>query len=121
MLGFDPDQQSRRRKIIDPKQIASSLLARGCLAVVLKQGSRGAMLVGRDGVIRTIRPFKVKVVDTTAAGDAFTAALAVAHAEGMELPETVRFANAAGAIACQTFGRSRRRPTREAVLKLMEA
>ncbi len=119
LLGFDPAQQSRTRKIMDPKQVASQLLARGCSAVVLKQGSRGAMLIDRDGVIRTIRPFKVKVVDTTAAGDAFTAALAVAHCEKMDLPEMVRFANAAGAIACETFVAQPALPTREAVLKLL--
>ncbi len=121
LLGFDPDQQSQTRKMMDAKQIASRLLSRGCAAAVIKMGARGAMLVGRDGVIRTVRGFKVKVVDTTAAGDAFTAALAIAHAEGLELPEAVRFANAAGAVACQSFGAQPALPTREAVIKLVDS
>ena len=61
----------------------------------------------------------VSVVDTTAAGDAFTAALAVAHAEGMSLSEAARFANAAGAACCMTFGAQPSLPTRAAVLKLL--
>jgi len=77
-------------KIEDPKQIGSRLLARGSGAVVLKLGSKGAMLIGRDGEIERFKPIKVKVVDTTAAGDAFTGALAVAHAEGLDLAAAVR-------------------------------
>ena len=118
LLGFDPDLQSGTRKSIDPKQIATRLLARGCGAAVIKQGARGAMLVGRDGVIRTVRGFKVKIIDTTAAGDAFTAALAVAHTEGLSLPDAVRFANAAGALACQSFGAQPALPAREAARTL---
>lgn len=106
-------------RIEDPKQIGSRLLARGSRSVVLKLGNKGAMIVGRDGEIRTVKPFKLKVVDTTAAGDAFTGALAVGQAEGMELPEAVRFANAAGAVSCTSFGAQPALPDRAAVEKLL--
>ena len=43
------------------------------------------MCVNGDGQLHRAKPFKVKVVDTTAAGDAFTAALAVARAEGVPI------------------------------------
>ncbi|RMF02028.1 MAG: ribokinase, partial [Chloroflexi bacterium] len=46
----------------------------------------------------------VEVVDTTGAGDAFNAGLAVALASGKPLPDAVRFANCAGAIACTRLG-----------------
>jgi ribokinase len=44
------------------------------------------------------------VVDTTGAGDAFTAALAVGLANGRELPDAVAWASAAGAIGTEGFG-----------------
>ena len=62
-----------------------------------------------------IAGFKVKVVDTTAAGDAFTGAMAVALAEGRALPRAVRFANAAGALCCTRLGAQPALPTRAAV------
>ena len=77
------------------------------------------MIVDRQGHMQRVKAFKVKVVDTTAAGDAFTGALAVAHAEGMELQTALRFANAAGAVCCQTFGAQPSLPTRQAVEKIM--
>jgi ribokinase len=111
---------SRRfRKLPDNKQIASEFLDRGARAVVLKRGARGSVLAGRDVGFRTIKPFKCKVVDTTAAGDAFTGALAVAISEGHDLPTAARLASAAGALACKTFGAQPSLPTRaqlEAIL-----
>ena len=59
--------------------------------------------------------FKVKVVDSTAAGDAFTGAFAVGHSEGMELRDAVRFANAAGALSCTGFGAQPSLPARQQV------
>jgi ribokinase len=109
----------RKRELTDPKQIASDLLLRGARLVVLKLGGRGAMILDRAGRIERIGPFKVKVVDTTAAGDAFTAALAVGRAEGMDLPQSVRFANAAGALCCTIFGAQPALPSRDAVDQLL--
>jgi ribokinase len=119
LLGLNPAHALTPKRTEDPKLVTTRLLSRGSRSVVLKRGSRGAVLIDRDGVIRTVKGFKIKVVDTTAAGDAFTGALAVAHAEGMELPAAVRFANAAGAIACQSFGAQPGLPGREAVDQLM--
>jgi ribokinase len=62
----------------------------------------------------------VSVVDTTAAGDAFNGALAIGLSEGMELPRAVRFANAAGAKACEKFGAQPALPTRMEVESIME-
>jgi ribokinase len=59
------------------------------------------------------------VIDTTAAGDAFTGALAVAVSEGVPLPQAVRFANAAGALCCQGFGAQPSLPLRAAVDALL--
>src|SRR4051812_5542446 len=73
LLGIDRVRVKKKRSL-DPKQMATELLARGPGNVLLKLGPKGSMLVPRNGEFRTIRPFKVKVVDTTAAGDAFTGA-----------------------------------------------
>ena len=62
---------------------------------------------------------KIKPVDTTAAGDAFTAALAVARAEGKNWADAQRFANAAGALACLTYGAQPSLPTRRAVNRFL--
>jgi ribokinase len=58
-------------------------------------------------------------VDTTAAGDAFTAGLEVARAEGMNLAESLAFANAAGAQCCTVFGAQPALPSRASVDALM--
>ena len=57
--------------------------------------------------------FPVKAVDTVAAGDAFNAGLAVALAEGRGLPDAVRWAAAAGAIAVTHIGAQDAMPKRE--------
>jgi ribokinase len=51
-----------------------------------------------------LAPARATVIDTTGAGDAFTAALAVGLANGRELADAVRWASAAGAIATEGFG-----------------
>jgi len=71
-----------------------------------------------SGSVTHVAPFVVKVVDTTAAGDAFTGALAVGLAEGMSLPAAARFANAAGALCCTRFGAQPALPMRDAAEKL---
>ena len=101
------------------KHAASELIARGARAAVLKLGQRGSMVATADGSFHTVEPYKVQVVDTTAAGDAFTAALAVAVASGTDLPEAARFANAAGALACTRLGAQAAMPTLHEVRALM--
>jgi sugar/nucleoside kinase (ribokinase family) len=61
----------------------------------------------------------VRVVDSTAAGDAFTGALAVAMSQGTDWPEALRFANAAGALCCSKFGAQPALPDRRAVERML--
>ncbi len=102
------------------KQVASELVTRGAKAAVLKLGARGSLVVMADGHIYTVPTYKVDVVDTTAAGDAFTAALGVAIAQGRHMHDAARFANAAGALACTKFGAQTAMPRAEEVEVLME-
>ena len=119
LLGFEQTHGVTAKKLMDPKQIGMGLLSKGPRTVVLKRGPKGALIVDSNGQIESVRGFKVSVADTTAAGDAFTAALAVARAEGMPWREAVRFANAAGAVCCQQFGAQPALPARDEVMKLM--
>ena len=98
----------------DDASAGQQLLLRGPAAVVLKCGDRGATIVTADGV-KMVPPFPITALDTTAAGDAFTAALAVGLSEKFDLPVAVQLANAAGALACTRLGAQPSLPTREAV------
>jgi ribokinase len=102
------------------KNIAMDLIARGAKAAVLKLGARGSMVVTADGQMARVPAYSVEIVDTTAAGDAFTAALAVGVAQGHDLAEAARFANAAGALACTKLGAQSAMPTLAEVRMLMQ-
>ncbi|MBN1942562.1 MAG: ribokinase [Phycisphaerae bacterium] len=102
------------------KIVASQLIARGAKNVVLKLGSRGSLVICADQHFYRIPPYKVLVRDTTAAGDAFTAALGVAVARGASLHDAARFANAAGALACTKFGAQAAMPAAYEVKMLMD-
>jgi ribokinase len=88
------------------RQVAAAaqvLHERGAKAVVLTLGQRGAWL-SEGGEMVLIPAFPAKVVDTTAAGDAFAGACAVHWAEHGSLAAAVRFASAAGALATTQAG-----------------
>ena len=97
---------------------ADDLLARGVGAAVVKLGAQGAYFATPE--LSGFQPaFPVAAVDTVAAGDAFNGAMAVCMAEGMALPEAVRIACAAGALAVTTTGAQDSMPTRAAVEALL--
>ncbi len=98
--------------------LATALIERGANKVVLKLGEKGSLCY--DGSrFEHVRPFRIKPVDTTAAGDAFSAALAVSRARGMVLAEAVQYANGAGAAACLKFGAQPAMPSAEEVRRVM--
>ncbi len=99
---------------------ARVLLDRGCKNVIVKMGARGAMLVNAEGVSR-FPGFKVNAVDTTAAGDTFNAAFAVALASGETVPEAFTFANAAAALSTTAKGAQSAMPTCDQVARLIGA
>jgi ribokinase len=98
-----------------PNKLAMQLISRGPREVVLKLGAKGSLLVDSHGAIKRAKSFPVKAIDSTAAGDAFTGALAVAMAEGMPRDAALRFANAAGALCCTRIGAQPALPTRDEV------
>lgn len=96
----------------DALRAAEALRAMGAPHVVLKLGARGSFYLGDEAI--HMPPFSITPVDTTAAGDAFTAALAVAWGR-MPTEAALRFANAAGALAATVAGAQPSMPTRAAV------
>lgn len=82
--------------------------------VIHKRGAEGAFIGTKDGVL-PVSGFKVKAVDTTAAGDTFNAGLAAGLAMGKPIEECVRLANAAGALAVTALGAQGCMPTLEMI------
>jgi ribokinase len=91
---------------------------RGPAAVLVTLGGDGALLC-EQGSVHLVPPLPVTPLDTTAAGDAFCAALAVALAEGRPLHEAARRANAAAALTTTRPGAQPSLPTRAEVEKLL--
>ena len=84
-------------------QASKRLLSYGVKTVVATLGGRGALAATEDS-IEFIKGYKVKAIDTVAAGDSFNGALAVALTEGKPLNEAVKFANAMGALTVTKRG-----------------
>ena len=84
----------------DEEELGRRLLELGCAAVLVTLGERGCLCVTANGAEPVAGYPVADVVDTTGAGDAFNAALAVALSEGSSLTEAARFANAAAALCC---------------------
>jgi ribokinase len=91
-----------------------ALLDKGVRTVVITLGAEGALIV-RPGEATHVKGISVDAVDTTGAGDAFTAGLAVALAEGKTLEQATRFANLAGALSTTKPGAMPSLPTRDEV------
>ena len=103
------------------EQAARILLKNGAVDVVMKLGELGALVCSSAGGIHHVQAAKANIVDTTAAGDAFTAGMAVALAEGKDLVASARFGCAAGTLACTVFGAQPAMPDREAVDRFVTA
>jgi ribokinase len=87
----------------DLRKAAQRLLHLGARNVVVTLGSRGLFFRNREEEIR-MKAFRVEIVDSTAAGDAFMAGLGCALQEGKEIYEALEFAGGAGALAATKLG-----------------
>lgn len=99
---------------------ARELLGRGVQTIIVTLGSQGALIVSSDKS-QLIPAYKIDVVDTTAAGDAFIGGLATALIKNKSLEEAVRYGNASGALATTKFGAQPSLPTVEDVEKFVAA
>ena len=103
----------------DARKAAEALRRRGVATVLVTLGENGVIIATADGVKR-VDAFKVDPVDTTAAGDVFNGALAVAIAEGSPLDKAVVFANAAAAMSVTKLGAQPSAPTRNEIEEFMK-
>lgn len=101
------------------KLIGSDLIARGVHAAVITMGKRGCVIVDRTGA-KHIPAFEIELIDQTARGDAFAGALAACYAAKNDLTEAVKFAAAAGALACTKFGAIEAMPTKAEIIELLQ-
>lgn len=99
---------------LSPEDLARRLLARGVRQVVMTLGAAGGLVADASGCTR-FAAAPVHAVDTTAAGDCFSGALAVALGEGQALPAAVRFAALAAGISVTRQGAQASLPTRAEV------
>ena len=106
------------RAITGPGELDIDALVAAVPRVVLTLGGAGAWYADRDGRNEKVPPFPVEVVDTTAAGDAFCGALAVAWGEDRDIVDAVRWAGAAGAACVRTVGAYPSLPTRTEIDEL---
>ena len=101
------------------KLIGSDLVERGVGCAVITMGKRGCMVVDKNGADH-IHGFEIELVDQTCTGDAFTGALASYFAVKENIREAVKFACAAGALACTKFGSIETLPTKAEIIELLQ-
>jgi ribokinase len=98
----------------DPAEALAALLELVPEAVITLGGA-GALYGSRGSAPVHVPAFQVEAVDTTAAGDTFAGALAVARTEGLPPAAALRFASAAAALSVQREGASTSMPARSAI------
>ena len=98
---------------------AEELLEKGIQTVIVTLGGDGALLVTKDKT-EYFKAQKVTAVDTTAAGDCFTAALALALSKGKAYAEAIQFGNSVSGIVVTRKGAQTSIPTMEEVIEKMK-
>jgi len=112
--------KSGKVDVKDASGAAESLRRKGPSFVIVTLGSKGAVIASSRGTMK-VPAFKVKPVDTTAAGDTFCGALAVGIVEGLKLEDAVRFASAASAISVTRMGAQPSIPHRNEIERFIGA
>jgi ribokinase len=102
----------------DVTAAAHALRTQGVHNVIVTLGSDGVLVLDEMN-LSVLPPHKVDVVDTTAAGDAFVGAFAVALGRGATLVEAARWGNAAGALAVTKSGAQPSLPSRAELEQLL--
>lgn len=114
MLGYDEMYPLLGSE--DHLEVADTLFSneRQLRYIAIRLGAKGAYVASRDGESVQVDAFRVPVVDTTGAGDAWAAGfLTFALCEKRDLKESVLLANAVAAIKCTRRGATAGMPTRE--------
>jgi len=103
----------------EPADIAKFFVDNGAKTVGIKLGGKGSF-VYQNGVGETVPIYKVKVVDTSGAGDSFVAGFLAGYLEGWDIVKCARFGNAVAAHCIQAIGCTAGVPDRKTVLKFQK-
>ncbi|MEO0529740.1 MAG: ribokinase [Planctomycetota bacterium] len=95
-------------------EAARKLRSKGVAIVIVTLGANGCVVADEEGT-RHVQAFRVSPVDSTAAGDVFNGALAVALAEEQPIATAVRFASAAAALSTTVLGAQPSAPDRSSI------
>lgn len=102
-----------------PENVGQALLDQGTGIVALKMGAAGALVMAQDGEIIGAPAYRVDVVDTTGAGDAFAAGFIAGIYLNLPLAETARLANAVGAMCVTGSGAAGNVTTLDETIRFM--
>lgn len=105
----------RISNVATAEKAADILIESGVKNVIITMGETGAYIKS-ENFTGVVPGYKVTPVDTTAAGDVFNGALAVAISEGKELREAVQFANKAASISVTRMGAQASAPYRNEII-----
>ena len=100
------------------KDVIDALCALGCQNAIVTLGVKGCAYIV-DGNVHYTGVFKVKAVDTTAAGDSFIGGLCAKICEGWNMDDAVEYASATSAIAVSRPGAAASIPVAEEVKEFM--
>lgn len=98
---------------------AKVLLEKGCLNVIVTLGTKGSLLVNKDGA-KLIPAFVVKAIDTVGAGDSFTGSLSAMIDQGKSLLDAMQIATAVAALEVQRNGAIPAMPYKEEVYEFLK-
>lgn len=104
----------------EPERIAERLLEAGAGVVALKMGGKGCYVATREEGFH-VPPYRVEVVDSTGAGDAFVAGFLCGVVKGLGLRECAEMGNAVGALCVRGVGTTEALPGLKEVEELMES
>ena len=100
------------------EKAAKTLLKIGLKTVIIKRGAEGVFAMTSNKKF-SVPAYSVKVVDTTGAGDAFSAGFITAQLEGKNFEDSVEFANATANLKITRVG-ARALPSRKAVERFLK-
>jgi ribokinase len=116
LLGWAPGELSNETL----EDAANALLTLGSQNVIIKLGGRGCFVALLDGTRQLMPAYGVRAIDTTAAGDAFNGALAVALLNGQDALSSASWATAVAAISVTRPGAQPSMPTSLEVDRFLE-
>jgi ribokinase len=100
------------------KEAAAIFHSKGARQCIITLGEHGAFYGGKEQFF--VPPFKVDAVDSTAAGDSFNAAFAIAQARGVPIYDSILIGNGAGALTASRMGSQPSLPTKRELASFLE-